>query len=347
MSLPSIQKTDLLSNELWDKRLFIVAEGFETRSLSWIASQPEEILFKNAIICKYAPSKKSRFNEINQAVTKRTHEDVVILAYNRFDPTPFEVEFEETLIELLPQIHEIIIDISVMSKLLIMILLHVLSMHNGTLRIIYSEPYTWSPTEDEFIQKKPDLEQGAFVSLSSIGVYNIVRTPGLSSVVMQDSPTLLIAFASTNGHLVNAVANEVTPSLTLLINSKNIREPWREAAALDIQTSFTKDFPMYPGEIQAFDLIDYKSVFEYLAKIYRKNCYDKRIIIAPTGGKLHTIACALLKNCCPDIHIEYPTPESYIFDAYSSKEVYAIHQIIFSDFANLFSTLAEEYNLNG
>lgn len=347
MSLPSIQKADLLSNESWDRRLFIASEGFEARSLSWIASQPEEVLFRNAIICKYTPSKKSRFNEISQEVKKRTCEDVIILAYNRFAPTPFEVEFEETLIGLLPQVHEIIIDISAMSKLLIMILLHVLRAYDGTLRIIYSEPRTWSPTEAEFIQKKPDLEQGAFVSLSSVGVYNIVRTPGLSSVVMQDSPALLVAFASTNGHLVNAVANEVTPSLTLLINSKNTREPWREVAALDIQRSFIKDFPMYPGEIQVFDLIDYKSVFEYLAEIYRTNCYDRRIIIAPTGGKLHTVACALLKNCCSDVHIEYPTPESYIFDAYSSEEIYAMHQIIFPNFANLFRPLSEEYELNG
>ena len=347
MSLPSIQKADVLSNESWSKRLFIVSEGFETRSLSWIASQPEEILFRNAIICKYAPSKKGRFDEIIQEVIKRTHEDVVILDYNRFNPTLFEVEFEKTLIGLLPQIREIIVDISVMSKLLIMILLHTLRIYNGSLRIIYTEPYTWSPTEAEFIQKKPDLEEGAFVSLSSIGVYNIIRTPGLSSVVMQDSPSLLIAFASTNGHLVNAIANDVTPELTLLINAKNVREHWREAAALDIQKSFTKDFPMYPGEIQAFDLIDYKSVFEYLAEIYRQNCYDKRIIIAPTGGKLHTVACALLKNCCPDVHIEYPTPESYIFDTYSSKEIYAMHQIVFPDFMNLFNVLAEEYNLNG
>lgn len=347
MLFPTIQKATLLSPEGSNKRVLIISEGFEGRSLSWIKLQPEKKLFGNSIVCKYEPSKKQRFEEMKQAVIARTCNQPYVLAFNRFEPTSFEVAFESTLGVILSEATEIVIDISAMSKMLIMIILHSLRHFSGAIRIIYTEPSSWSPTEAEFIQKKKDLEQGSFVSLSSIGVFNIVRTPGLSSITMQDSPSLLIAFASTNAYLVNAVANDVIPEQTLLINAKNSREPWRESAALEIQKQFIRDFPLYSDEIHAFELIEYAPLFNFLAEVYKDNCYDKRIIISPTGGKIHTISCALIKNCCSDIHIEYPTPESYLFDSFTSDEYYAVHQIEFQNYSSLFINLRKEFGLDG
>lgn len=347
MIFPSIQKAELLSSENHNKRLLIISEGFEKRSLSWIESQNQQELFQNSIICKYDPSEKHRFKEMHQAVTDRTSNQPYVLAFDRFNPTPFEVEFETLLNDFLFSTVEIVVDISAMSKMLIMIVLHSLLGFGGSVRIIYTEPDSWSPNEQEFNEKRKELELGSFVSLSSVGIFNIVRTPGLSSIAMQDSPSLLIAFASTNAYLVNAVANEITPEQTLLINAKNKREPWREKAALDIQKCFIRDFPLYSEDVHAFELIEYGPLFEYLAEVYRNNCYDKRMIISPTGGKIHTLACALMKNCCSDIHIEYPTPESYLFDTYSSDDYYAIHQVIFDNYSSLFMTLRSEYELDG
>ena len=347
MIFPSIQKADSLSSVSNKKRLLVISEGFESRSLSWIRSQPSQKLFNNSIICKYEPFEKQRFEEMNNAVTVRTNHPPIIIPFNRFFPTTFEVAFENTLYSALSGVAEIVIDISVMSKMLIMIILHSIRHFCGSVRVIYTEPISWRPSEEEFNQKKEELAQGSFVSLSSIGVYNIVRTPGLSSIAMQDSPSLLIAFASTNTYLVNAVANDIIPEQTLLINAKNAREPWREIAAIDIQKQFIKDFPLYSEKIDAFELIEYKPLFEYLSKIYNNNCYNKRIIISPTGGKIHTISCALLKNCCPDIHIEYPTPESYIFDSFTSDEYYEIHQIVFVNYSSFLDALRREYSLDG
>ena len=62
---------------------------------------------------------------------------------------------------------------------------------------------------------------------------------------------------------------------------------------------------------------------------------------------MHAVACALIKNCCPDIHVEYPTPESYLFETLSSDEVYAVHEIIFDTFNDLIRTLSCQYDLNG
>lgn len=112
---------------------------------------------------------------------------------------------------------------------------------------------------------------------------------------MQDAQTLLIAFTSTNNHLINALLNTINPSLTILINAKSRREAWREQAAIDINKNVFNDFPMYTKKIPSYGLLDYQGVFEFLADIYRQNCYCRRLIISPTGGKIHAIACAIIK----------------------------------------------------
>lgn len=347
MMLPMVNTAEPISPLGGGGRLLIISEGFEARSLSWISTQKQDDLFSHAIICKYDPGRKNRFDELYHAVSVRTLSAPKVLSYNRFDPTPFESEIMREFGEVLSLVEEIVIDVSVMSKMLIMIILHALRSYSDRIRIIYSEPNTWSPLEEEYLAKKAQINQGSLLSLSSIGVYNFARTPGLSSIAMQNSPSLLVAFTSSNGLLVNALVNELNPSMTCLINAKNNREPWREQAAIDIQKTLIEGFPIYSDSIYCFELLDYHSVFEALAEIYRKNCYSKRIILSPTGGKIHTLACALIKNGCPDIHIEYPTPESYIFETFSSDEVYATHEIIFEKFESTIYNLAVQYNLNG
>lgn len=347
MMLPMVNTAGPVAPLGENRRLLIISEGFEARSLSWISAQKKDVLFSQSIICRYDPGRENRFEEIYDAVTTRTSAEPKVLSYNRFDPTPFESELERELEKEISLAKEIIIDISVMSKMLIMIILYALRLYPHQIRIIYSEPNTWSPSEKEYLEKKPQLNQGSLLSLSSIGVYNFARTPGLSSIAMQNSPSLLIAFTSSNGLLVNALVNELNPSLTCLINAKNYREPWREQAAIDIQKTLIEGFPLYSNTIYCFELLDYCSVFKTLAEIYQKNCYSKRIILSPTGGKVHTIACALIKNCCPDIHVEYPTPESYIFRTFSSDEVYSTHEIVFKNFKGTIQELAVQYNLNG
>lgn len=343
--LPSVEQSKPLSTDYSNERILIIAEGFEKRSLSWIKGQPKEILFSHAIICKYDPEQKGRFAEVYSEVSSRTKGETLTIRYNRFDPTEFEQVFKMQNIYL--DCKEIVVDISVMSKLLIMIIFHALKSFSGTVRVVYTEPKTWSPSEHEYKKYVETHAKGySSVGLSSIGVYDIVRTPGLSSIVMQDCQSRLITFTSSNEHLLNALLNEIVPTNTLLINAKNEREPWRADAALTIHQKVIESYGI-ADSIECFELLDYRSVFTRIAKEYADNCYRNRIVLAPTGGKIHTIACALLKNCCSDIQIEYPTPEGYMLESYSSEEIEEIHEILFLHFKELIAELAAEYKLDG
>lgn len=330
------------------KKLFIVAEGFEKRSLYWIGKQDNNTHFEKTLVCRYEPSKKSRFSEMLKAVKKHTENEPMIIDYNRFEPTVFEQNFKEHLPEFILY-DEIIIDISVMSKLLIMIILCSLKEYTGTVRIIYSEPYNWGPTKEKYNNTITTKTYGTCIGLSSVGVGNVVRTPLLSSIVMQDCPILLVAFLSFNEQLINVLVNEISPTHLQIINHKCTRAEWRENAMYMIHKDIIEEYVNKEviNDIKSFDLVDYISVFEQLANIYKDNCYNYRIVISPTGCKIHTIACALLKLCCPDVHIEYPTPESYLFEEYSSDEVINVHEVVFNKYKNLINILSKEYLLNG
>ncbi len=330
------------------KKLFIVAEGFEKRSLYWLGKEDNVTQFEKVLICRYTPSKKSRFDEMVKIVESHTNYKPIIIDYNRFEPTLFEQDFKKNVSEFMLY-DEIIVDISVMSKLLIMIILCSLKNFIGKIRIIYSEPNSWGPTEEKFKNTIRNKTYGTCIGLSSVGVGNVVRTPMLSSVVMQDCPILLVAFLSFNEQLINVLVNEISPTQLQLINHICKRAKWRENAMRLIHKELIDEYGNKEdlNSTISFDLMDYISVFEQLAKIYKDNCYKYRIVISPTGCKIHTVACAVLKLCCPDVHIEYPTPESYLFDEYSSDEVIDTHEIVFDNYNKLINDLSKEYSLNG
>lgn len=330
------------------KKLFVVAEGFEKRSLYWIGKEDNYTRFEKAFIFRYSPSKKSRFDEMLTEVKKHTVNEPIIIDYNRFEPTLFEQNFKKYLSDIM-QYDEIIIDISVMSKLLIMIVLCSLKEYKGKIVIIYSEPNSWGPTEKKFNDTIATKTYGTCIGLSSVGVGNVVRTPLLSSVVMQDCPILLVAFLSFNEQLINVLVNEISPTQLQVINHKCDRAKWREKAMCLIHKDIIEEYYSKESinDIESFNLMNYASVFQHLSKIYRENCFNYRIVISPTGCKVHTIACALLKLCCSDVHIEYPTPESYLFEEYSSDKVVKVHEIVFDDYKKLINDLSSEYSLNG
>ncbi|ABN07844.1 hypothetical protein Mlab_1683 [Methanocorpusculum labreanum Z] len=349
--LPLIEEASRIDEKSISTRLLIISEGFESRSLSWITAQPKNSsLFNEAWVCKYEPSKKSKYQDMIQEVSCRTN-NVHTIEFNRFSPTIFEQKLNNHISQI-DRFDEIIIDITVMSKILIMILLCSLNRYNKKLTIIYSEPITWSPSLEKYneeVSKRNICDNDSILTyfgLSSVGVYDIVKTPKLSSIVMQNSPSILIAFLSFNEQLLTVLLNNTNPESIFLINTINERETWREEATIDIHKNIINTSPLYES-IQNYKLTDYIGVFEKIAKIYQENNYSNRIIISPTGCKLHAVACALMKNCCSDIHVEYPIPNSYIFEGYSSDEIYKIHQIVFNSYMDDMISIAEEYHLNG
>jgi len=322
--------------------LLIVSEGFEDRSLTWLASLPKSVIFQDAIIFTYRPEKKSRLKELKPLVESRTKKYPKILEFFRFEPQITESLLINETKNWDKKFDEIIIDISVMSKLMIMILIVLLGGFNGRLRIIYTEPMDYAPSENEYEKQRSNIDWEVF--LPSYGVHDVVRTSILTSVIMQNYPAILIAFTSFNEQLIRSLLPVINPTMFFLINGIPPHLHWREKAMQEIHGFVIQEYATQNKLDKEGRLVNrvstfyYSQTYELLSNLYKKYCYTNRIILSPTGSKLQAFGCALFKLSCPDVHIEYPTPESFLFYGYSSKEIRSIHFILierFSDFINL------------
>ena len=345
--LPKVEEIN--ENYHGNKKLLILAEGFEGRSISFVKSNNS--YFDSIIICRYYPPKESKYDELKSIVSSKYNKSKIYeIIYNRYEPYTFEIKLQEMYKDF-SIYSDIVVDISVMSKYLIMQIMCVLSKYLGEIRIIYTEPMNHAPIKEEY-EKNKLLQTNATV-LPSSGVHNVIRTPLLSSTVMQKSPILLITFLSFNEELIKALLSEFSPMHLFLINSISLNNSWKKEALLQIHEKIRKDYSKdnpidKNGEMaRKVSTVDYRETFELIASIYKEHCINNRIILSPTGTKMQALGCALIKLCCPDIHIEYPIPESFYVNGYSSSEIRKINQVVFNNMPNMIRELSEFYQLNG
>jgi hypothetical protein len=331
MNLPNLTHFKGFDETLNVKRVLICAEGFEDRSLAFISSLPGRHYFSKGYIIKNLPIRRSRLDELLREVKVRTSLDPIVVEFPRFDPVPFEYEWAVRGVDILVNAEEIVIDISVMSKLLICMLLQALKSFEGRVVIIYAEPVSYAPSQEEYEQNK-DCWSVSTCS-PTLGVHDIIRVPSLSSVVSQRRPTCLVAFTSFNEQLCNALLASLSPNSFCLINGVPPRFNWRARAMQHIHRriiiEFSSDNPLdSDGDLMMrTSTLDYRETLECLIGLYKKHSTSSRVVIAPTGSKMQAVACGIMKVLCHDIHIEYPTPESFNITSFSSHNLTAIHQI--------------------
>lgn len=354
MSNAILPKINSFNKELFlinKRRLLIVSEGFEERSVSFLSSC-EKCYFDRVIVCRYFPPKESKYTKLMELVSEKCNiAEIQEFLFNRYDPFEFEnqlrIEFERVHF-----FEEVVVDISVMSKYMIMQIVCSLEKYIGNLTVIYSEPLSYAPSEEEFQNEVKNKVQRAATVLPSSGVHDIIRTPLLTSIVMQKSPALLVAFLSFNEQLIRALLSEFNPMRLYLINGAPPYLKWRENAMSEIHNNiikeYSKDNPVdKKGTLKRkSSTLNYIDTFNLLAKIYREHCVENRIVLSPTGSKMQALGCSLIKLCCPDIHIEYPTPESYYISGYSSSEIREIHQVTFNNIFKLIKQVSNDYKLN-
>ncbi|MDF7822982.1 hypothetical protein P4B35_03075 [Pontiellaceae bacterium B12227] len=351
MPTPSVTQFNQSDLEHKSNRLLIISEGFESRSLSFLSALQNEKLFEHSIVVKNAPERKNRLEELLKEVQPRTNKKAKEAEYDRFHPTKFEEMLGEILKPIEDSLEEVVIDISVMSKMLIMSLLWRLQSIKCPVRIIYTEPMSYCPSEDEFAKQRKDFSN---IGLSpSFGVHDVVRTPELSSVIMQRSPAYVIAFNSFNEQLIHALLATINPAHLIMIGCKPPHLSWREKAAqeihADVINDFSSDNPLKEDGLlkRTSSALDYRETIACLSEIYNKICFTHRMVLAPTGSKMQALGCALFKICCPDVHIEYPTPESYLLTGFSSDEIRTIHQVYLDSVAETCWSVSAKFELNG
>jgi hypothetical protein len=300
----------------------IHSPGFEDRTLAFaqglIATHGS-----HAVLLDYRPiNRKNKLGEatelLKQAGVDVTSDDHVI--YDRFDPSDFETRLQVRLAA--HGTKRAVIDISTMSKLAIILVLKACQELKLNVTVIYSEAKQYGPSKEEFdeAQRRNEIHRPTLHVFS--GVHGVVRANSVSSVAMQGQPTAAIVFMSFNDALTQLLLNTVYPSRLFLINGTPPVHSWREQATAwvheQVRKEWEDDNPLKTAEgtsgllpARCASTLDYRDSLVLLLDLYWALSATHRVLLAPSGSKMQTIACFIMKALHPDVHIEYPSPEGF------------------------------------
>ena len=341
-ALPQLTKTAVLRGGL--KRAFIAAYGFEKRCLGWCRCQSSrEKPLSEALVFKYVhpkgPNKIEPLRNLLAGLGVKKPSDI---PFDYDTPQEIEDRLERSLGNV--NADEIVLDISGMTKILILLTLCKLQHFPGALRVIYSEAEDYCPSRKQYNAVKGKM--AATAKFPSRGCEDLIRLRCLSSIRMQGQPVTLVAFTSFNEKLVSHMLGHMSPHRLLLINGRPPREDykWREEATQYIHQKYLLEYPN-DNPLDGTGLLkrvtstlDYRETVGALNHIYSTHGIHERIVCAATGSKMQTVGLFLAKMLHSDISVEYPTPDSYFVKGMSTG-VRQVHELILPNYAGFLEML--------
>ena len=233
--------------------------------------------------------------------------DAVEFIYDRRDPSAME----GVLADLSEGVDRVVVDISGMSRLLIVQTLVGLIRRGKKVSVVYCEAVDYPPSESEFRLAYDKKKRDPLPEFLSSGTMEIAVTPELSSISMLGESIRLIAFPSfEQSQLINLI-RELQPTYVDVIYGRPPAEVnrWREAAL--VETNRAALDSLHQGSSHVACTLDYRETLRILLRIYGDRSGFDRIVLSPTGSKMQSVAVALARSVLYDIQIVYPTPNVF------------------------------------
>lgn len=321
--------------ELTPDDVLVVCAGFEERALGTLrlAARIGASGFK-VVGVHYKPAvSENRESEMAALCTKCSAE-LHIVTYDRENP---EGAGLRVMAAAATAHGSIVIDISGMSRLLIVQILHELSLHRGFehVKVIYCEPDSYSPSSEQVNESlaTADFETLMFISA---GVFGVTVVPELSTVSMLGQPIHVVAFPSFNPRQLFAIHADMQGADYTLIHGSSPRQEheWRTDAIKQLNT-----VPLPSVEDVVTSTLDYRETLEYLVKVYEDRSTTRRLVIAPTGSKMQAVAVGLFRAFMHDVQIVYPTPRTFTEPESYSQGCRTLYAVGLDAYADLQRTL--------
>jgi hypothetical protein len=340
MILPEPYHIDNLM--LANDEVFILAAGFEDRVLNFPQLLDSRSVGKDVLLLEYLPFIANNRKDDIKIIIETKGFSLTEIEYNRYSPDDFDFRLKNYFEK--HNAKSICLDVSGLSRLAIMIIMDVVREKSLSLRILFTEAKEYAPSQEEFEEAKAKELQHLPTSFIHTGVYDVIHVQQLSSIKMQNRATVLIVFDSFNEALCQALINRINPSMLVLINGRPPRKEleWREEATAYVHHRLREEWSSgTENENISTSTLYYKDTYEQLKKLYWDYSSTHRIILSPTGSKMQTIGCYLLRAIHSDIHIEYPTAHGFFAQKYS-KGVRDNWVIDFGNFGHLVKELRNE-----
>lgn len=290
----------------------ILCAGFEDRSvtaLNTIIKSGNDAF--SIVIIEYLPYVVE--NKIDEIIRKCEERQISIyrVLYDRENPAGIG----NKLLDILkPSENRIFIDVSGMSKLLIVQILNILgnppfNFSKSTILYTIAQEYPPSKKEVEDAIKKTEEDSLDSAMFLSSGVFELTIVPELSSVSFGGQPIRVVAFPSFNCHQLAALRSEIqASSFTLIHGIPPLEEHSWRPERIKILNRITD---ISNREELETSTLEYEDTLKSLLDIYNEHGVLERIIVAPTGSKMQTVAVGILRAFMEDIQIVYPTPRVF------------------------------------
>lgn len=305
----------------------IVCAGFEDRAVGILrnavaASSPFHVL-----LIRYRPVLSENKEEECRRICQGSRISYKEVFYDVQDPSGFGSLLLDGLSACRGRIY---IDISGMSRLLITQTLVALGCRpTGFMDcfVAYTEAESYPPSQVEVEAElaKQDSDPTFSIQFLSSGVFEITVVPELSALAMVGSQTRLIAFPSLDEHHLIALQTELQPSRCSFIEGvpPDSRNRWRQKFIAKV--NHLDEIRENAGERLEASTLDYRETLELLVMLYAHHAIRERLLLAPTGSKMQTVAVGIFRAMVHDVQIVYPTPRGFRMPADYTHGVGPLH----------------------
>lgn len=316
---PALRPLDRLKISEGD--CLLVVAGFEERALSVLRSAYRKGHNFQVVLIRYRPVVPENRDEECVKLCKDAHLPLEELVYDRENPS----SAGDRIADYLNGFDNVFIDVSGMSRLLIVQVVVAMIEHGKAFSVLYTEANVYPPKEEEFRQKQQGMRGG--VSFISSGIFEIVSCPELSSVSMLGGPIRLISFPSFDPVQLSNLVQELQPTHNDVINGvpPDLSMQWRTKAIGELnKTNMNALQGVREHEASTFD---YRETLKIILQLYKMHSVYDRIVIAPTGSKMQAVAVGILRAVLTDLQIVYPTPLRFLDPAHHTEGAKATFQL--------------------
>lgn len=331
---PPLVPSDIIGLNKGD--ILILCAGFEDRSIrvlnNAINSGKNDF---SIVLVEYLPNVPE--NKTNEIMKKCSECGISVnrLLYDRENPP----SIRNKLLDILHPVEcRIFVDISGMSRLLIVQILNVLGnppFNFSRSTILYSMAQEYPPSEKEVNAEISKMEEDSLhlAMFLSSGVFELAVVPELSSVSSEGQPIRVVAFPSFNPNQLAALRSEIQASSFTLIHGIPALEEnaWRP----DKINILNRIEDISNRDDLVVSTLEYNETLELLLDIYDKYGVLERIIIAPTGSKMQTVAVGIFRAFMEDIQIVYPTPRIFPKPKKYTAGVRQLYQLQLDSFSDI------------
>ena len=307
--------------------VLVLAAGFETRAKALMERLKDKpgLRFSAALVLDYA----------DKALNEPTRSDVLRMIGHHFESFEVIATSEVDSIPDFMRRHKTeytlpLIDISGMSRVLIFMVLHRISMTDVPFNIAYTEAEGYFPDKtfynrvrnarlrnkdtlfdilDEIVEKKEIVYS-----------YNceITQPPEFWGMPEPGRPPVLIGFLAFKRSRIQSILSSYEFSVRIFILSRPVRQDlrWREELMEIINMDILKRRPSTVlnlatlNPFQTYGLLD-KQIIE------NPDCQKSNIYLAPLGSKMQTVGSFLLWKKYPDISVIFSQPNEYFKESFS------------------------------